>query len=252
MSRFIYRYISFESFVGMIQSQALTFVLPEVWDDPHENKPFIQFLESKENIYERMLFVACFYKTYGQCWTQLAESDAMWRIYSYNNRAIRIKVTEEKIQQLINVHMLPVNYTDAPFKPKNKEFDYLASISQKRIAFEHEKEIRLINYYRFSSDEDFEKHIKALMVANHHPQQSAIIDSLFPNLSLEKQVEKICELLNIGINKQRVKDISFEHIPEFIGGVMVHPQAPQWYVAVVQEFCKRNNIPFDGKSMLYV
>ena len=33
MAQYLYRYISFETFVGMVQKQALTFVLPKVWDD---------------------------------------------------------------------------------------------------------------------------------------------------------------------------------------------------------------------------
>ena len=42
---FLYRYISFESFVGMVQKNALTFVLPSIWEDPQEIIPFIQFVD---------------------------------------------------------------------------------------------------------------------------------------------------------------------------------------------------------------
>lgn len=251
MLEYIYRYISFETFVGMIQSKALTFVLPELWEDPQESKPFYQFLESKEKTIERMLLIACFQKTYGQCWTKLSESDAMWRIYSYNNKAIRIKAEIEKIALLKNVHIAPVNYTNSVFEPHNDSLDFLASITQKRTAFEHEKEIRLIDCYKFESDEDFFRHVKAFLGVSKHEQWQQAMDNLFPNLTIEEQVEKACQLLNIGKSKQTSKKISFAHVPDFICGVMVHPQSPDWYVKIVEDFCNINNIPFEGQSTLY-
>lgn len=252
MEEYIYRYISFETFVAMIQNKSLTFVLPELWEDTHENKPFNQFLKSKEDIYEMMFYIACFYKTYGQCWTKLAESDAMWRIYSYGKRAIRIRVSVEKIKQLNNVEIVPVTYTDDSFVPENNDKDFLRSVSQKRIAFKHEEEIRLINYYKFVDGEDFTRHVKAILAMNSHPERVAIVESLFPGLDITEQIEETIRLLNLGKNKQTVKKIPFEHIVDFIAGVMVHPQSPKWYVEVVEEFCKRNNIHFDGQSKLYI
>jgi len=49
MPQYLYRYISFETFVGMVQKQALTFVLPKVWDDPKERTAFYSFIEKREN-----------------------------------------------------------------------------------------------------------------------------------------------------------------------------------------------------------
>lgn len=45
MEEYLYRYISFDAFVGMIQSQSLTFVLPELWDDPKECASFKHYVE---------------------------------------------------------------------------------------------------------------------------------------------------------------------------------------------------------------
>ena len=46
-------------------------------------------------------------------------------------------------------------------------------------------------------------------------------------------------------------NVTYGHIPKFIKGVMVHPLAQQWYVDTVKMFCEINNVPFEGKSMLY-
>lgn len=251
MSEYLYRYIGFETFVGMIQNQALTFVFPELWEDPKEGNSFYELVGTKSSAYERLFLIALYYKTYGQCWTRLSESDAMWRIYSNGNRAIRIKVSVDKLELLENVSIVPVEYTENSFTPINKSSDFYKSLSQKRTAFEHEKEVRLLTSYKFEDDDDIEKHIKGVLAVCKHPQSVQIIESLFPNTDMDIQVEKLFELTNMGKNAQKTKNISFAHITDFIAGVMVHPQAPDWYVEIVQEFCKRNNIPFEGKSELY-
>lgn len=251
MSEYLYRYIGFETFVGMVQNQALTFVFPELWEDPKESNNFYELLASKSNELEKLFLIAIYYKTYGQCWTRLSESDAMWRIYSNGNRAVRVKVLSEKLKCLDDVSIVPVEYSDDHFVPSNDSSDFNKSLSRKRMAFEHEKEVRLLISYKFEDDDDVQKHIKGVLAITEHPQRVQILESLFPDLDMKAQVEKLFELTNMGKNAQKTKNISFAHITDFIAGVMVHPQAPDWYVEIVQEFCKRNNITFEGKSELY-
>ena len=254
MGDYLYRYISFEAFVGMIQKESLTFMLPALWDDPKEGIPFEQLLENfdKEKVYERIMLFSVYQKTYAQCWTKLSESDAMWRIYSFNNRAIQIRVSKKNLQLLPDIHLVPVKYVNR-FEPGDSiGIDaFLQSLATKRRAFEHEKEVRLIKYYRFSGNEDLEQHINAFLASFDHPKRMEIVDSIFPELSLEEKVDKIVKLLNIGNKKQKTLEVSYQHIPNFIAGVKVHPLAPDWYIDVVKEYCTRNKIPFDGRSTLY-
>ena len=121
MHEYLYRYISFENFIGMIQSQSLTFVLPELWDDPKEADAFHCLLESCDQVYEQLMLCSVYYKTYCQCWSRLAESDAMWRIYAYNNRAIRIRAKQSNIDLLDNVKAVPVEYSDELSSPLPKK-----------------------------------------------------------------------------------------------------------------------------------
>ena len=252
MKEFLYRFISFEAFVGMVQSQTLTFVLPETWDDPKESAPFQQLIVNTDDIYSKILLLTVYNKTYGQCWTRTSESDAMWRIYSYNNRAIRIKTTEDKLKLLPDVQMIRVEYSDQINLSGLSIVDaFLKSLAIKRCAFSHENEVRLIKHYKFADSEDAKQHIKAFLAAHEHPQMIDILDSLFPNLSPEDQAERVVQLLNIGNTKRKTLNVPFESIPEFIEGVKVHPLASAWYVDVVSEYCRRNCIPFEGKSTLY-
>lgn len=245
--------MSFETFVCMVQKEALTFVLPSVWDDPKEDLPFKQFIDKIEFGSEIAFLIAAHNKTYAQSWSELAESDAMWRIYAYNNRSLRIKVSKEKISRLNDVHIVPVEYSDEPFERKDSCTEaLLSSLAYKRTAFCHEKEIRLISTYRFEDKLDAELHIKAVYIQYEHPDRIKILETMFPDIEFEEKLERLGELLNIRDGRKETKDVSYAHIPNFIDGVMVHPLAPQWYVNVIQEFCSRNQIPFEGKSKLYI
>ena len=95
-------------------------------------------------------------------------------------------------------------------------------------------------------------HVKAFLIYIGHPQAKDMIDSFFPEKTFEEKMDKVKEILNCGERWKKTKDISYAHIPDFVEGVLVHPMAPDWYVEVVGEFCKRNNLPFEGKSKLYV
>lgn len=252
MSKYLYRYISFETFVGMIQNKALTFVSPELWDDPKESAPFYQLVKETEEAYFKVMLFTIYYKTYCQSWTRAVESDAMWRIYSYDNRAIQIKVAEDKLHLLKDVDMIPVEYSDTIKINSSGGVDsFIRSLAIKRCAFRHEKEVRLIKHYRFADDNDLQNHVKAFLSIHEHPQSLEIIENLYPGLPMEEQVHSIVQLLNVGKDKKMTLDVSFESIPEFIKGVRVHPMAPEWYVEVVGEYCKRNSVPFIGKSKLY-
>ena len=63
---------------------------------------------------------------------------------------------------------------DLNIEPKRGMEAYLSAISRKRVAFDHEKEVRLVKHYKFMGEEDLEKHIKALLAINDHPPQKKI------------------------------------------------------------------------------
>lgn len=251
-NEYIYRYTSFESFVGLVQKQALTFVLLSKWDDPMEGSAIKDLFQNKDTQDVATLLTLIHNKTYAQSWSRVEESDAMWRIYSYANHSIRIKILIDSVSKLDGVEGIDVDYLDFPLeKDYLKSYMKLKAFAQKRTAFSHEKEYRLIKPYRYKDGDDIQKHFKALIAINEPASRYRIINELFPNLPMEEQVDEFIKILNLGDLAVKTNDVSFEHIPGFIKGVMVHPLAENWYVDVVKEFCENNNIPFEGKSMLY-
>lgn len=252
MDEYLYRYVSFETFVGMVQSKALTFVLPELWEDPKECASFIHHVTHLNNVYEQLMLWSMYHKTFCQCWTILAESDAMWRIYSHNNRSLRISVKRDNISLLDNVKAIEIEYSDDfDCKFEHGVGGYLKTLSRKRTAFEHEKEIRLIKHYRFAGEDDLKQHIYAYLAISGHPDRHEVLEKNFPGESLEEKIQAVVQTLNIGNEAKQFINVSFAHINGFIDNVLVHPFAPEWYADIVREFCTNNEIRFAGKSNLY-
>lgn len=250
---YLYRYIGLDSFVNMVQNQALHFVLPSMWEDPAETFAYEELLGRQSDPLMIALLAAIKHKIYAQCWTRLSESDAMWRIYSYGNRALRIRINAENIALLPDIQRIDVIYEDdveKAFASVDKENEWQIAWAIKRSAFSHEQEVRLIQWYRFEDEGDIKEHIKMWLALHREEQEErARIIQSFDN-DIDKAVDAIIDKLN-ATDKIKTKAIPFHHIPDFIAGVMVHPLAPQWYVETVRQYCADHNIPFDGQSTLY-
>lgn len=251
MNEYLYRYISFEMLVDMVQTQSLNFVLPSVWEDTQENS-FLHSYYNSLSDYSRQIAFAFEQITYAQSWTMLSESDAMWRIYDYNSKSLRLKIRYSDAEKLNNTYVVPVVY-------ENKQIDYQNSnedipsimrklIAQKRIAFKHEEEVRLIYVEKRTVDEILTA-IKALSIIHEVYDASSKIS--LPDYDICKSIiTEGTEKFNLNQSRKNQK-VSFADIPTFIQGILVNPHAPEWYVQTVKKYCEINNIPFEGKSKLY-
>jgi hypothetical protein len=168
----IYRIFSVQRLEEIFQNNAITLIKPKLWDDPFEN--FI--LNSIGVLNNGMEFEIGFRDNfYGQCWSLTKESDAMWRIYSPEKDGVKVKTTIRKLFSplfLIGGQHTKINgtiynlssfigkvqYADTKSltlmlqdeeRMSNKIYDQsgrgqASTFYFKRIAFKHEKEIRLI------------------------------------------------------------------------------------------------------------
>lgn len=208
----VYRYLSFEAFVAFNETRRTLLTNVNEWEDQWE-----AILAKVPTIDERGNPTPPSYSfhqdTFGQCWTLLDESDAMWRIYSPTRTGLRIKTTVGHFRMIRGVHRAHVgrvSYFDtvpellAMTEQRASPFDFALV---KRAAFRHESEVRYLTNGQFLADR---VSITAARVA----------------LPLDPAA--------------------------FIEGVTVDPRADDWYVELVVKYAERAGLRCTpARSTLY-
>ena len=230
----IYRIMKFSTLKRIFFEKKLTLVKPKIWDDPFEN--FI--LNSTGRLSDGSEFEITFRDNYyGQCWSLVKESDAMWRIYSpcsTKNKikeydGVKVKTTIRKLfTPLYNMNIDRIangeTYTFYSFigrvqykstkdlinmlndkeKMSNKIFDttgwgQASSFFLKRKAFSHEKEIRIIHKcnYENNGSDIFQFNINPIDIFDE-----IVFD---PRMSTEKYKKSKKELRNLEYKKKIIQ-----------------------------------------------
>ena len=283
MSKKLFRYIGFEDFINLAINNKDRFVRPSSWEDKYEGYLF-SHMETTEDVHQivsEMYYNLCprnYYAIpdnyfrmwhskwfiYAQCWSKHPETDAMWRCYSYGNRAIRIRTRDDKL----------LVHTEKIFPDKEQFSVYLGKVSydlNKKSVLE--QQIRQMKDSLLAHETYFHKRPAfrhegeyRLLIADNSLYSAEGFSSFGVKFKIEEQVKnktdeeiieyvtnKICaqrpDWNRNGDNNVRIEDAG--DISEFLEGVMVHPLAPQWYVDIIRDICQSKKIKFDGQSEIY-
>lgn len=256
VDRKLYKFMSFYSFVDFIQSGSLNFVRPKVWEDPYEGFIFqkLKTSEGKKEIETLLKKIpgnnakSIFYDLalkfekifYAQSWSLCSESDAMWRIYNYENKTVRIEVLESKIRQIDNIKIVDVEYDDKINLEREIEkiglykdqTDFMKIYRVKRTAFQHEREVRLIYQNNEAINQKSQDEIELLKKRLSGTELESVLNDI---------TKSYPDILMIDISS----------IPNFVNSVCLHPQAPDWFDLTIRRYCELNKINYIGKSKLY-
>ena len=275
----LFRIISLESFISLCISGKERFVNPiDIWDDTYEgymlrgldseigiektiNQVYQKFDCNVESTIDNLSkLLRARYSCFAQSWSTLPDSDAMWRIYSYNNHGIQICTNENQIRNMIEsnnidggiIRIRPVIYDDSItriddliYSGSNIDEAYF----HKRKAFEHECETRVI-----------------LQLTKDYLDYTSFANSIIKH-NYRRNKTKTTEIRKISnaVQKTMGNDLSgmykfFFHsdlhlnipsVSDYICTVKVHPLAEKWYEDLIKEICLKYNIQFAGKSNLY-
>lgn len=282
MENELYRIISFENFITICLLKKERFVNPiTCWEDTFEgfylhkldsengNKEIIDYLYNSlfnQDPYVTINNLAKLqrarFSCYGQSWSKEPDSDALWRIYSYNKKGIQMISDRNRILDLINSNHIDglicrigkVDY-GLDFTSNNSINKVLYKGSKtdepffhKRAAFEHEKEVRVmlqltkqyLNYTIFTAG-IMEKYYNKYRETRR--DEDIILDAAKLAMNTNFKGFYVVFPENIKID---IYDLS-----SYIKGIKVHPQAEKWYVDLVRDICDKSNVPFLGKSKLY-
>ena len=155
---YLYRIMPLCHFLQMLDTKKL--YLPRVlqWEDPYELFLFRQhFMDSAKKEVDVLSQAS---RIYGQCWSSVRKSDALWRIYSPDRLGVQIKTSVEKLNSLIEpqignglyLRLGQVEYVSEKYlnnwittlKTPMDNANLVNSLFIKRDSFSHEKEYRLI------------------------------------------------------------------------------------------------------------
>lgn len=290
----LYRYISFEEFMMLITFKSLHFVDPTKWDDSYEGCAYKMMNDTDfrnnflSDLYDKLSEKDIFIKTagvlsnychfvftsgnwYGQCWTYLeSENDALWRIYSYERKSIRIKSSVERIRKLFEtkykVYDKKVIYDNAVNREDIAKMQIEGMIEEKktvepffhkRTAFSHENEYRflitpladergnasmypnMVGFVVKGTLHNLDLINKESPITNKEAAISAInqvIEQMVP-----KSISSIADNINVNVN----------NVSELVQDVLINPKADNWYVMLVKKICEDNGIHCSGRSTLY-
>ena len=227
----VYKYIPLKYVMAMIQNRTLRIDPVSRWEDPYEN----WFLKEEFQLVDgaRVDAKSLIPGVFGQCWSKIEESDAMWRIYSdvkkktedptsgleyLQNSAVRIKTTARKIfnaaylkdSDMASVFIGCVNYlSQEGFNNHVKNLSPLSSLNEafknsyfyKRDTFAHEEEIRLIILAASNGDDRFKKEFLSFSINPASFIEELVAD---PRLSEEEYQYVSGQLSSVGVPQQHI------------------------------------------------
>lgn len=230
---YVYKYIPLKYLTPLVVNKKLRIDKVAKWEDPYENFFLKFYFYTYASFYKQIVQVSTDEirnRTYGQSWTMIEESDAMWRIYSnkddIENIAVKLRI---KIDNLFNIvytsdqcmattSIGPVNYkTDDEIthwmqglNNIDSEFPNFAeqSLFIKRIPFAHEEEVRII------ISKDTQTPAEEFLLYDI-PDLNVIEDFILdPRLNEEDEEQITQKLEDIGVDRHKIKKSSlYEFTP---------------------------------------
>ena len=218
---YVYKYIPFKYLKAMLQSRTLRINKVLTWEDPYENFFLKSDFDTFSPFYKQYISVDTqnlIDRIYGQSWTSLEESDAMWRIYSnvkdLDFIAIRLKIKVDNLFDIVYTHdncMTTTSIGSVNYKTDKEINQWLDNIKDnpdiipdfhkyvedclliKRKPFSHEEEVRIIICNENDTAKDFLKFdIKDL--------------SVFEEFVIEPRLEQDC----VGLITRRIEELGID------------------------------------------
>lgn len=301
----LYHFIPFSELVDICESPGqLILKSPRLWDDNYEGYFYRKLMDEKsmpemfektnalikdsdldidgflkinitttkqKSILTMLLFSAFYYLIFYISWSKKKESDALWRIYNYNNRSLRISTKLSNFEKIKFLHFHEVEYkTHSCLKKmlddilvRNHNDDKISlklfmPFCIKRKAFHHENEVRMFYFH----DEFPTVPILNLIETEKHNAEdlnSIIkgIDTCFDknDCFITSNYKKILDIYLSPFKGENTTCINLNKYnltsKDIVDDVMVHPLAPDYYVEIVEKYCKRFDLKFLDKSKLY-
>ena len=285
----IYRIIDFPVFINLIENRVEWYSKPFSWEDTYEGY-WYRKLNNEEQVHKTVEFFFnkvsidnsegtlknvfklwwARYNCFGQCWSKQEESDALWRIYSYDKKSVQIRTTDIQLEEIASKFADDFSYTidDVKYDLDYNNLEKIQSLNMdinqrsiepffhKRLCFFHEEEKRIILTKKGISGFYFKVlAINTMFHAKNRPDfNSNMTREDWLKILSEEAYKTIQSENNIFSDSEKgyLLKISKEYnLSDYITGVRVNPFAEDYFVNLVKSVCKKNGLEFLGKSEMY-
>ncbi|WP_017211835.1 DUF2971 domain-containing protein [Clostridium beijerinckii] len=268
---FIYKYMTFEQFVDLVENEQLYLTNIPLWEDVYEGhaiKEFFEYINKKEDLKNKPgikadidFAVKC---KYAQSWIldDIGESDAMWRIYSPQKTGVRIKVKAKDIYDSIkDILNEDIEYEEKDgtkiskekflfFEPKFEKIIYGEHIDFSKYKYDYRHVVGdTMLAYRFY-DIPFEFYKRNAFA---HENEFRFSVELNPVNIFHNDTREIEEIVK---DKNYFKPVLYYSVENSkIQEVLLDPRAPEYFEKTFNMYCEKrefnkNKIKFE-KSKLY-
>ncbi|MFZ5633687.1 MAG: hypothetical protein ACOY40_12670 [Bacillota bacterium] len=268
----LYRFTNLDTFLNILLTDSLVLVKPGLWDDPHEMSLIKSSIDKSIEVIcagydtaindyhavENLLKIQYMIDNlYAQCWSILSESDALWRIYYNEGKALRLCTKLKQIRKHNNLTASMVTYKDSSeIHHCITEYDFYKLSTTKRTAFSHEKEVRLMFYPDIDEDDLYARFLK-LYKSDFLRRKNYILKTreeehelYFPSILKNIGVTIDDEIMRYSRSSEAFKSVAIKP-SNFIDSVLVSPFAPTWFCQMIETLCGKYGINYIGQSTLY-
>ncbi|AJG98853.1 hypothetical protein LF65_02267 [Clostridium beijerinckii] len=273
LPEYLYKYMTFENFIDVIENKRLYLTNITMWDDVYEGKAIDDFFNYVDNDGEdegfirNTIYAAKRFK-YAQSWKydDADESDAMWRIYSPQKTGVRIKVSAKKVYDSI-IELLTdtskiiyyygqdgTQYSKDLFlfnTPNYKKIEYIKNIDFKKYRINKDGENIASNYDFYSIPFEFYK--RKAFIHEKEYRFSIQINPAITSIMLSKDQRDIEDILKENEYLKAVLHYDFENID--IKEILLDPRTPEYFMETFDKYCEHRGLKDNGtvckKSGLY-
>lgn len=230
----LWRYMTFDKFLWLLEQQKLYFARLDKFDDPFEGKIFKKtiskyideriFVEPNSASYNYLIdhtnnsYIIQSLTTFISCWNLSDfESMALWKIYAKEKNSICIQSTYSTLCNLLedDIYLGLVTYEDANPDEKMHE-NGISYLFRKRMFFEYENEVRaIVCKYR-----EYEQQI---LGEQHYVGNKLIKDRVeaSPHFKLP------------------LSDLRKVDVHQLISKIIVNPESESWFFDFVKELASK-------------
>ena len=244
----LWRYMSLEKFVNMLETKSLFFTRADKFEDPFEGFTPPALVESYRKSVKRVILDESFTEVLIKisensrkyvmcnCWHQNEEeSMAMWEKYHMRNGGIAIKTTVQDLKNsLLNRFDVFIGEIEYIYH-KTYDYNFIQHYTNTKTNTKLSSDKRWTYFPYFHKRKAFEHEHEVRIIIDVEPFVSEYLEGLNPKTVLETEFPDICDIgMSFNVNVKRL-----------INEIIISPYAEKWVTDTVKSVVHKYGFDFE-------